>query len=370
MNNLYALIMAGGKGSRLWPKSINKRPKHSLCFDSSLSLLQTTFDRVKGLVPPDKIFVVTTCEQEKLIRKQLSSLKKGNLIIEPEGKNTLPCILLGAFLVRNINADSILAVFPSDHIIEPRKKFVLSLKRAAEFAERKEKIVIFGVKPDYPETGYGYIKTSDRNPETLPCRQAGGNQKIYKVERFIEKPDLKTAEQLFKKKNLFWNAGIFAFKVSVILEETSRFAPSVFKAFKEAGLFDSRGRISPGRLRGAYKIIPSLSIDHAVLEKSSSCFMIKTDFSWSDLGSWESVSRILEKDASNNLNIGENMLHKTSNSIIINEQNNHLVATMGLNNIIVIHTPSVTLVKERSGAQRLKELVLLLEKNKRYKRYI
>ncbi len=363
MNNLYALIMAGGKGNRLWPKSRNKCPKHSLCFNSNLSLLQTTFDRVRGLVPPDKIFVVTTSKQSGLIENQLSSLKKGNLIIEPEGKNTLPCILLGALLARNINADSVLAVFPSDHIIEPRDKFVSSLKKAAEFAERKDKIVIFGVKPDYPETGYGYIKASNQKPESRV-------QKIYKVERFVEKPELKTAERLFKRKDFFWNAGIFVFKASVILEEVARFVPCVFRAFEGAELFDSRGRISSGRLRGVYKIIPSLSIDQAVLEKSSSCFMIKTDFSWSDLGSWESMSRILKKDAADNLSVGENMLHKTSHSIIINEQNNHLVATLGLNNITVIHTPSVTLVKERSGAQRLKELVLLLGKNRRYKKYI
>ncbi|MCM8765586.1 MAG: sugar phosphate nucleotidyltransferase [Candidatus Omnitrophica bacterium] len=358
----YLLILAGGRGVRLWPRSKKISPKHTLFLNSGKSLLQKTYERFKNFLPPENILVVTLKEQEKLIKKQLSDLPEENFIIEPLGKNTLPAILAGTICIGRRNPEATVCVLPSDHLIKPREKFLNKLQQAIEFVEKCNGIVLLGIKPDYPATGYGYIKI--RNPKS-----ESRNHKIYKVEKFIEKPDLERARRIFDKDNYFWNAGIFIFKADKILEETERIVPEVYKEF--ISLREKEGkREFKFFLKQVYKRIPSLSIDKAIMERLNSLYMLKGDFSWLDIGSWESLARIFKKDKANNVNLGKNFLHKTRNCIIINEQNQHLIATLSLENIVIVHTPKVTLVYPRQETQTLKSLMARLEKNKKFKKYL
>jgi mannose-1-phosphate guanylyltransferase len=350
--------MAGGKGTRLWPKSKGLCPKHILCFNSEFSLLQETFSRINGLIPRDNILVITTKEQAPLIRRQVPSLKRDNLIIEPRGKNTLPAILVGAVLISQRNPAAVMMVLPSDHLIKPVSKFLNLLKEAVKFVHKEDAIVTVGIKPDHPATGYGYIKIGHQGT------RAPRHQRIYKVIRFVEKPPLKTASQFLRRKYFFWNSGIFIFRVSKILEESKKLTPAIYEKFAQLSGYNSAilGKI--------YAQLPSISIDTAILEKARDIFMVRANFLWCDLGSWESLETALKKDKNGNLNVGDNFLHKTNNSIVINEQKNHLVATAGLKDITIVHTPEATLIQRKSEAQALKDLVSRLEKDRRYRRYI
>ena len=357
-SSLYALILAGGRGKRLWPKSKKIFPKHFISFTSKYSLLQETYRRLDGFIPPEHILIVTLKEQINFIKKQIPQLK--NMIVEPEGKNTLSSILLGEIFIKNEDPQAILIVLPSDHFIKPRDKFLKILSKAKEFIERKDGIVTLGIKPDYPETGYGYIKIYPQ--KIFPD--------IYKVERFIEKPDLKKAKIIFQKNEYFWNLGIFIFRAGKALEETKRFFPYLYKEFISLKEKIGNKREWEWTLKNIYRKIPSQSFDQAILEKSKSVYMLKADFSWVDLGSWLSLERILKKDSDKNVSLGNNFLYHTDNSIIVNEENNHLLVASGLSNTIVVHTPKVTLIYPKTQNHEFKKLFKRLEEEKKFKEYL
>lgn len=361
LSNLYVLILAGGKGIRLWPKSKKFFPKHFLSLRNGFSLLQETYGRILGFVAEENIFMVTLESQRDLLKTQIPKLREENLIVEPEGKNTLACILLGEFFVKKINPRGILAVLPSDHFIKPRNKFLKVLREAKYFVENKNGIVTIGIKPKYPETGYGYIKIRNQKLEMKGTR-------IWNVERFMEKPDLEKAKRFLEDRTYFWNTGIFVFQVGKMLEETKKYQPAVYKEFKLLDKIKEKNFYLI--LRKIYKNIPSLSFDHAILEKAKDIYMVKADFSWFDLGSWESIGELFDKDKNKNVRLGENVLYETRNTIVFNEDKKHLIATLGLENLIIIHTPEVTLIYPKYKSQDLKKLIGLLEKDEHFERYL
>ncbi|MFQ5353945.1 MAG: mannose-1-phosphate guanylyltransferase/mannose-6-phosphate isomerase [Thermodesulfobacteriota bacterium] len=346
--NIYAVILAGGIGSRFWPLSRSTTPKQLLSVVGDESLLQATIKRLSPLIPPEKVYVVTNDEQAELIRLHLSydegePLNPG-YIVEPMGRNTAPAIGLAALHLAEIDPEAIMAVLPADHIIGEGQKFRDHLVRGAELA-RKGHLVTFGVIPTTPETGYGYIKS-----EALGTGKSKA-EKALKVERFVEKPDKERAEAYLREGVYYWNAGIFLWKAKKILEEIKAHLPHTYERLMEIR--------EGGDINGAYEAMEAISIDNGILEKAEDVMVIPADFDWSDMGSWNSFGEILSTDRDGNVIKGRVVDLGNSNSVIFGC--NRVVAAIGLKDMIVVDTPDATLVCPKERAQDVKAVVEALK---------
>ncbi len=344
---LYAAILAGGIGSRFWPLSRETTPKQLLKVMGDESLLKSTIHRLEPLVPSERVLIVTNERQAEIIRLHLSYEGKSfspGYIIEPMGRNTAPAIALAAFEIAAKDPDAIMAVLPADHVIKDGKVFRESMKAAAEAAEAGH-LVTFGVTPTSPETGYGYIKAK---PEVL---SSAGGFKVRKVDRFVEKPDIKRAKRYLKDGGYFWNSGIFVWKASRILEEIKKHLPAVHRRLSG---------VDPSKLAEAYSGMEDISIDHGILEKSDDVVVIQAGFPWSDMGSWSSFGEILKKDADGNIIRGRVVDIGSDNSVIIGCD--RVVATIGLKDFILVDTPDATLVCPKERSQEVKEVVSTMKK--------
>jgi len=318
--NIFGIILAGGGGTRLWPLSCEACPKQFLSLTEEKSLLQLTFDRLTRFIPPQNILTVTSFKHEYLVKKQLGP--SHTAIGEPLAKNTAPAIALGVKHIQEIcKNDPVIMVCPSDHLIKNNEKFV---KAALEGAKQAEKgaVVIFGIKPTRPETGYGYVHATSRT--------------------FKEKPDYQTALKYLQFGDYYWNGGIFMFKLSTFLEEMKKFNPEILDNIDN------------------YEKLPSISIDYAVMEKSDKLTVIPVDFGWNDLGSWDSVYEVLDKDKDRNAIKGDVIALKTKNSLIYSTSKK--IATFGVKDIIVVETDDGVLVCRKEDSQHVKEIVERLKK--------
>jgi len=337
-SNIYAVILAGGVGERLWPVSRRRRPKYCLNIGSQDTLLQQAYNRMKAVTTKDKIFIVAQAAQSNVIKKQIPGISR-NLITEPFGRNTAAAIGLAAVVIGRRAPDAVMVVVPADHHIpvSQRSAFVGLAKAAVRVACVNNSLVTVGVKPTYPATGFGYIKPSSKKLLNA-----------YKVEKFVEKPDLAKAKK-FLKSNYLWNAGIFAWEATAILQAIREYLPKLCRAL------DKIDKNFP--LPGVYKGIDNISIDYGVLEKSKKVFVIPTGLKWDDVGSWLSFSRILDKDSKGNI-INANFTGiDTKDSIVISDDKNHLIAAYGLKDLIIVRTKDVTLVCSKDKAENIKELV-------------
>jgi mannose-1-phosphate guanylyltransferase/mannose-6-phosphate isomerase len=316
------IILAGGKGTRLWPMSRKTSPKQFLKLNSK-TLFKKTLKRCLLLEKPENIFVSTNKDYSFLVQKEF---KNANLIIEPFSKNTGPAILY-ALKKLNLKNNELVLVCPSDHFITPDSEFVKSINKAKEIAKSNH-IVTFGIKPTSPETGYGYIKIK---PDQ------------FKVEKFTEKPNLKTAQDFLNKGNYYWNSGIFLFPVNLIMQEFEKYAKDLLEKTE------------------------SISIDKAVIEKSDKIAMLPATFNWSDVGSWNSFYKTQAKDKNNNTILGNTILHNTKDSLILG--NSRLVACVGLKNITVIETEDAVLVANKDDSEEVKQIVENLEKQNKREAY-
>ncbi|MFZ3073454.1 MAG: mannose-1-phosphate guanylyltransferase/mannose-6-phosphate isomerase [Thermodesulfobacteriota bacterium] len=345
---LYAVILAGGIGSRFWPLSRATSPKQLLKIAGDESLLKETIKRLAPLIPPSSVSIVTNSSQAEIIRLHLSQGKKASpvkIVAEPSGKNTAPAIALAAMKVFRKNPEAIMAVLPADHIIGDAPAFRKTLKAAVEAAELGA-LVTFGVKPKSPHTGYGYIKAK------AGVYKKVGAIKVRKVERFVEKPKLEKAKEFLKEGGYFWNSGIFVWKASAILEEMKTHLPSLYKSIMSIR--------SDEDVISAYSKIEAISIDNGVLEKSKNVVVIEADFSWSDMGSWSSMSEVFAPDASGNIMKGRVVDIGSKDSLVIGSD--RLVATIGLKDMIIVDTPDATLVCPKTRAQEVKDIVSILKK--------
>ncbi len=347
----YAAILAGGIGSRFWPLSRETTPKQLLKVVGDESLLKLTIRRLNPLIPPDRVMIVTNARQAEIIRLHLSyegeapyALAPG-YIVEPTGKNTAPAIGLAAMELYCKDPHAIMAVLPADHIIEDGGPFRSALKAAIACAE-KGHLVTFGVVPTYPETGYGYIKAGSKAVEKID------GFRIRKVERFVEKPNVKKAKGYLKHGGYFWNSGIFVWKAARILEEIAKHLPEIYERLEEI-----RGG---AEIAEAYAAIDGISIDHGILEKAEDVVVIPASFPWSDMGSWSSFADVLAPDESGNIIKGRVVDIGSSNSIIFGCD--RVVATIGLKDMILVDTPDATLVCPKDRAQEVKEVVGVLKK--------
>jgi mannose-1-phosphate guanylyltransferase len=356
IRNCYSVIIAGGKGTRFWPLSRTERPKQLLKVLSKKSLIKETAERVYSLGGRNRTLVVTIADQLRPLRKELCALPRRNFIAEPRGKNTAPCIGLAALDVLRRNADAVMIVLPADHWVADVDAFQRTIKTAVELAQRVDHLVTIGIRPDYPETGYGYIM-KDR------AIGATNRAKVFRVKRFTEKPNVAVARRLIRRGSL-WNSGIFVWKAATLLELLNRYQPEIGKgltAISTAAKGKSLSNPNP-KLRAViareYKKMPSLSIDYAVLEKAGSegkVLTVEANFGWSDVGSWAAVHRMMRKDAHGNAGNGR-WLHLDAQNCLIHSPD-RLVVLLGLTDAVVIDTPDALLVGDLKRSQEVRNLV-------------
>ena len=349
MKDLYTLIMAGGSGTRFWPRSKTAKPKQYLNIFGDDSLLQETINRFATFTENEKIYIVSSATQAKVLEEQTPMLPKENLIYEPIGRNTLPCIGLAAMYAEKENADGIMVVSPSDHLIENNELFKDTVLAAAKIADERDGIVTIGITPDYPATGYGYVQTDEDITGSEAIRQ-------FKVERFVEKPNEETATGYLEKGGFYWNSGLFVFKVSVFLKAVEEFAPELYADLRkiQADLgtpqFDQT-------LDTIYRAVESISVDYGIMEHAKNIYLVEGNFDWNDLGSWESVYLAdKEKDENGNAGAGETLFLDTKNSYVFAEDDN-VVAVVGLDDVIVVKDGNTTLVCKRENAEDIKKIV-------------
>ncbi|MBA4310878.1 MAG: mannose-1-phosphate guanylyltransferase [Chlorobiaceae bacterium] len=351
---LYAVIMAGGIGSRFWPRSREKSPKQLLKIFNDSTMIQDTVDRLKGLIDDDKIFIITNKLHREEILNQLPNLKAENIIAEPFGRNTAPCIGLAALLTKHQNNEALTVVLPADHIIQEKEIFQNTLLRAAEYANQSKGLVTIGIQPTRPETGYGYIQIEDEV-----------NDNIFKVHTFAEKPNYSTALKFLESGDFFWNSGMFIWRSDVILEEIKKYIPDLYTELIElkSVLFTDK---FDKKLLDVYGKIKGISIDYGVMEKSRKVFLTKGAFSWSDVGSWEEVYNLTEKDEDGNSLIGEVYTDMTNDSYIYSPDK--FTAVIGLENVVVINTDDALLVCRRDQSQEVKKVIdyIKLKKQNKY----
>lgn len=347
---IYAVIMAGGVGSRFWPRSREKNPKQLLEIVGEGTMIQNTVKRLAGFIEEKNVFVVTNKLQKNAIIKQLPNVPSENIIVEPVGRNTAPCIGLAALFIDRLDPKGIMVVLPADHIIANEQEFIRVLRTSAEVAQITSGLVTIGIHPTHPETGYGYIQAKDKSEETQPVNLNG----VFEVKTFAEKPNYATAVSFLESGDFYWNSGMFIWRVDTILNEIHRSLPELHTQLTNlqpsigTPLFDQS-------LETAYGIIRGISIDYGVMEKAVRVYVVKGDFGWNDLGSWDEVNRISPKDENGNYLHGKVIPVNSKNTYVHTQDK--LIAVVGLEDVIVINTPDAILVCKKGASQDVKEIV-------------
>jgi mannose-1-phosphate guanylyltransferase len=347
--------MAGGSGTRFWPRSLKAKPKQFLTLFGNESLIQATISRFANFIPDESIYIVSNKGQKEVLEEQTSRLPKQNLIYEPVGKNTLPAIGLAALFISKTDPDGMMIVSPADHLTQNDQLFQETIESAAKIAEEKKGIVTIGITPNSPATGYGYIEIADEI-------KIGQTIKSFAVNRFVEKPNLETAKSYVASGKFFWNAGIFVFKVSVFLKTVEKYAPELYADLLK--IAETIGTSSyEEMLDKVYNQVTSISIDYGIMEKADNVFLVQGDFVWNDLGSWEEVYKYDPmKDQNQNAQNGEAILIDTKNSYVYAPES--LVAIVGLDDVIVVQEGDMILVCKRDRAEDIKHVVGELTKRK------
>jgi len=351
--SFYAVIMAGGVGKRFWPQSRRATPKQLLPIAGEDSMLRMTLDRLKVFTPQDHILIITNSDQEEAIREECPDLPAENILIEPEGKNTAPAIGLAAVIIQNRDPDAVMGVFPADHYIKNVKSFAAYMEQGIRIANEMKGLVTFGVIPNRPATGYGYIQYHDRtNPD----------EPIFAVKAFAEKPDRSTAELFLKSGDFLWNSGMFVWRVDVIMDSFQEFLPEIWDS-----LVNIQGAIGKSVwdsvLTVEWATLRSISIDYGIMEKARNVYVVKVDFAWNDVGSWDAVHDMRKKDQNNNVSKGEVIFQESENNLVYAE--GKTVAMLGVDDLVVIDTEDALLIIPRGQTERVKELVDGFEKEKR-----
>lgn len=343
---LTALIMAGGRGTRFWPLSTEEKPKQFLNLIGNETMIQMTINRIKPIVPMERIFVCTVEDYVDLIKEQLPELPERNIIIEPVGRNTAPCIALSAFVIKKYYNNATMVVLPSDHLIRDEEEFRRIISNANEFVEKHDNsIVTLGMKPSRAETGYGYIKCGN------DIQNINENQ-IVKVEAFVEKPHKEKAEEYLKNPSYLWNGGMFLWSANNILEQIRKYSPNTYEALHE--IEEAKEEELRELINRKYSETEAISIDYAVLEKSKDIFVIPSEFGWDDIGSWEALDRYMEKDEFGNLNIGEVKAVKSKNNIIVSSNNEVIID--GISNIYVVENDGKIIIGRKNKIEKIKSL--------------
>ncbi len=354
LDHVYAVIMAGGRGERFWPISTDRAPKPFIKIIDNNSLIQLTVKRIEKIIPPDRIFIVLGRSHLDVARHQLIDLPDDNFIIEPEGRDTAACIGFSAISLSEKDKDAVMVTLPADQYVLQEEGFNTTISNAVFFAKKGEYLVTIGIKPSRPETGYGYIR----------AQEVFGSYKgtdCYKVERFVEKPDFKTAETYVMDGNYFWNGGIFVWKVSCVLKGIESHMPELFQ-----GLMMIRDKIrarSLDDIDAIYKSFIRKSIDYGLMEKADNVLMVKGEFIWDDIGTWQALLRVLKTDEKRNYIYGDVIPIDIEDSVVF--ANKISVGVIGVSNIIVVASEDGVLVCNRERSQEVREIAKRLEAKKK-----
>jgi mannose-1-phosphate guanylyltransferase len=343
----YAVVMAGGRGERFWPLSTGKTPKPFLPILGGKTMIQLTVERIKPLIPFERILVVVGKEHLKAAQEQLPELPEENFLVEPIGKDTAPCIGFASLHIERRDPDGIMVVMASDHHIPDQEKFLSSLSAAIQLLSTRDNLITLGIKPVRPETGYGYIEAKERMAmvDTIP---------FFKVKRFVEKPDLDRAKKYVKRKDFFWNSGIFVWRNKTIQDLLKNHLPELWQ-----GLSRIREHLDSDRVVSKeFKLFPRISIDYGVLEKAKDILVIPAEFRWDDVGTWVALDRVYQLDKNGNAVIGKHVSIDTRNCVIHSQD--HFIATIGLSNLVIVQANGKLLICSKERGQDVKELLKLL----------
>jgi len=344
--NYYAIVMAGGVGSRFWPVSTVDFPKqfHDM-LGTGETLIQKTVSRLTQIVPQENILILTNERYSEITLEQLSFIKPEQIVLEPAMRNTAPCILYASMKIKKMNPNAIVVVAPSDHWIEDEVQFVANLERSFQYCEHKDSLMTIGILPTFPNTGYGYIEY-----DKLDVRP------IKQVVQFREKPDYATARKFIQSRNFLWNAGIFVWNVNAVLKAYEMYNPAMYQLFDSGYHFyntpDERNFIST-----QYPKAENISVDYAILEKADNVFVLPATFDWNDLGTWGSLHEKLEKDANNNAVINATVVLENASDNIIRTSGKKLVVMDGISNFIIVDKDDVLLIYPKEKEQDIKKIV-------------
>lgn len=343
--NYYAILMAGGVGSRFWPSSKANNPKQFIdILGVGETLFQSTFKRLSKLIPHDNIYVLTNTKYVEMIKDQVPDIKDEQIVPEPEMRNTAPSILLGAMKIYHKNNDASIVVAPSDHWIKEEDQFIDSLKVALDSAQENDWLITLGIQPSFANTGYGYIKYDKEDKD-----------EVKKVDRFTEKPGQKQAQKFLDEGNYVWNAGIFIWKAKFILESFKEHLPEMHRLF-EKGKDVWNTEKEDDFLEDNYSSAANISIDYGIMEKSDSVYVIPVDFHWSDLGTWSSVQTELPSDENGNTAVNSNLVAENSENNIISTSAKKIVVLKGISDYIIVEDKDVLMIVPKSEEQEIKQI--------------
>ncbi len=357
--DLRIIIMAGGSGTRFWPLSRQKTPKQFLPIISEKTMIEETVDRLLPRIPISNISTIANSQQTKVIKSLLPGIPEKNLLVEPQGKNTAPSLMLATAQVYLQNPKAVVAALPADHLIQDVPLFLEKLEAAAAAACSGQHLITLGVPPTYPATGYGYIQFTLENPLRFK------EEPFHSVQKFKEKPDLEQAEVFLKKGNFYWNSGLFLWQADVFAHKLKKHASSLFPFWER--MLAALGDNEESRVVSVFKEIPSISIDYALMEKAEGTLMGRGDFGWSDVGAWSSLLDIWPQDSQGNAIKGETAALDARHCLVYNPHK--LTALIGVQDLIVVDTDDVLLIAHKDQDQKVKDVIELL-KQKGKKEYL
>jgi mannose-1-phosphate guanylyltransferase len=346
--NYYAIIMAGGIGSRFWPISRTSYPKQFIdILGTGKTLIQHTYERFLKICPKENILVVTNENYVDLVKTQIPGMAEDQILTEPVMRNTAPCVAYGSFRIASLNPDALIVVAPSDHLILDENAFVSAIENSLKAAEQNGCLVTLGIKPSRPDTGYGYIQYTD---QTI-------NEDFHKVKTFTEKPNLELAKTFIQSGDFLWNAGIFVWSAKAIVDSFSKYLPEMFDIFDEARAVYNTP-YEKAHVHKAYQQCTNISIDYGIMEKADNVYVLPSEFGWSDLGTWASIYQLAEKDYVGNAVIpSEKVIMYDSSNCMVNMPADKLVIIKGLHDFIVVESNNTLLICPRDQEQGVKQIV-------------
>lgn len=349
---MYGVIMAGGRGKRFWPVSRIDKPKQFLDLTGEGSMLRLTYRRLSEFITREKILVFTVSDQLSNIRSELKEIPGENIYVEPVSRNTAPSLALASAVISSRGNDEPLVCCPSDHVIDNTDEFVRLTKAACEIASQRDVLVTFGIPPDRPATGYGYIETGDKIAEM-------NEREFFEVVRFHEKPERKTAESYLEKQNFFWNSGIFAWRPAVFLDSWNKFIPESSKIL--GSIIKGLGSSDEIKIiKNMYPDLPSVSVDYAIMEKADNVVIVPADIGWNDVGSWDALFDVLPSDEMGNISLGKTEFVQSGGNLIYNDGG--FSAVIGVEDHIIVSYKGLLMVCKRGESERVGQLVEMVEK--------
>ncbi|MDI6808908.1 MAG: mannose-1-phosphate guanylyltransferase [Candidatus Eisenbacteria bacterium] len=354
---LHAIILAGGKGERFWPLSRVGNPKQLVDFDGTGTMLDRTVTRLLGLIPKERIWIITSENLVSRIAERFTWIKPSHLIGEPLSRNTAPAIGIASLYVNKEDPDAVTVTLASDHMVADERRFLLTLSVAEELARARESLVLFGAVPTRPETGYGYIELGE---------EIGGSGTMFRVSSFREKPDLETAKRFIASGKHLWNCSIFVWKTKRILDEISESMPKLSAQLKE--FLPHLGKKDRRPFQEFYENAENISIDYGVLEKTKEVIALRGDFGWEDMGSWSAVMRLKSGDLSGNVSYGDCVQVDTKDCFFFSTDG--VIAALGVNDLVVVRVKDATLVARKEREQDIKKIVDALKAKKEYENYL